>query len=469
MTASAKHSAVTQILAFDYGQRRIGVATGNSVTGTATPLTTLTTRGKEPNWDQIDQLVREWQPQQLIVGNPNNGQSIASEAKTFAAALRRRYEKPVDMVDETLTSFAAEQELIETRRAGVRTRRLKSDELDAAAARLIAEQWLAEPRRGPKEEPLPLRHLLTLEELDRAAIDRLLDRSRSYLCLPGQLPPRDDALKGITVANLFFEPSTRTRASFELAAKRLSADVLNLDVKMSSRAKGESILDTIYTLQAMLADIFVVRDASDGVTKLVADHVAPHVCVLNAGESQLAHPTQGLLDLLTIQRHKPAFEKLVVVIVGDIEHSRVARSAVTGLTTMGVGEIRLVGPADLLPQDGFANAKRFEDLDAGLEGADVVMALRIQRERFGQVSGIPDPQEYFRQYGLSEERLRVAKPDAIVMHPGPMNRGVEIAGTVADGPQSVIQEQVSNGIAVRMAVLATAAEHVAAHRTASRS
>lgn len=467
MTASPKHRAVTQILAFDYGQRRTGVATGNTVTGTATPLATLTARGKEPDWDRIDELIREWQPQRLIVGNPSNGQSIAREAKRFADALRHRYEKPVDMVDETLTSFAAEQELIETRRTGVRPRRLRGDELDAAAARLIAEQWLAQPTGSSKEESLPLRHLLTLEGLDRGVIERLLDRSRTYLSLPGQPPPRDDALKGITVANLFFEPSTRTRASFELAAKRLSADVLNLDVKMSSRAKGESILDTIYTLQAMLADIFVVRDASDGVTKLVADHVAPHVCVLNAGESQLAHPTQGLLDLLTIQLHKPGFEDLVVVIVGDIEHSRVARSAVHGLTTMGAGEVRLVGPPDLLPQAGFAGAKRIDDLDAGLEGADVVMALRIQRERFGQVSGIPDPQEYFRQYGLSEERLRAAKPDAIVMHPGPMNRGVEIAGAVADGPQSVIQEQVSNGIAVRMAVLAAAAEHVAAHRRAS--
>lgn len=467
MTAQAEHSAITQILAFDYGQRRIGVATGNTITGTATPLTTLSAHGAEPDWQTIDRLIQEWQPQQLIVGNPNNAQQIARDAKTFAETLRVRYKKPVDMVDETLTSFAAEQELIATRRSGLRSRKVKGDELDAAAARLIAEQWLAQPRATPEENSLPLRHLLTLEDMDREEIERLLHRSRAYLRKPGLVPPRQDSLKGITVANLFFEPSTRTRASFELAAKRLSADVLNLDVKMSSRAKGESILDTIYTLQAMLADIFVVRDASDGVPKLIADHVAPHVSVLNAGESHLAHPTQGLLDLLTIQLHKPDFDRLTVVIVGDIEHSRVARSAVHGLNAMGVGEVRLVGPQDLLPADGFSGAKRITDLDAGLADADVVMALRIQRERFGQVSGIPDPQEYFRRYGLSEERLRVAKPDAIIMHPGPMNRGVEIAGTVADGPQSVIQEQVSNGIAVRMAVLAAAAEYVKAHRTES--
>ncbi|MBN1238395.1 MAG: aspartate carbamoyltransferase catalytic subunit, partial [Gammaproteobacteria bacterium] len=245
----------------------------------------------------------------------------------------------------------------------------------------------------------------------------------------------------------------------------LSADVLNLDIDMSSRAKGESIMDTIYTLQAMQVDVFVVRDASTGVPARIASQVAEHVSVLNAGESEVSHPTQGLLDLMTVMLHKGSLERLSIAIVGDIRHSRVARSAYEAFTKMSVGELRFVGPEELLPDPAaFPLARHETDISAGVAQADVVMALRIQRERFAELDGIPDPQEYFRQYGLTEERLALAKPDAIVMHPGPMNRGIEIDGRVADGRQSVIQEQVTNGLAVRMAVLAAVNEHIVAFR-----
>jgi aspartate carbamoyltransferase catalytic subunit len=311
-----------------------------------------------------------------------------------------------------------------------------------------------------------LRHLLTLDGLPRAQIERLIDQAHRYLTPLGAPPVRDTALSGCTVVNLFFEPSTRTRASFELAARRLAADVLSLDVNMSSRAKGESVLDTIYTLEAMQADIFVIRDASTGVPASIAREVAPHISVLNAGESNVSHPTQGLLDLMTIMMHKGDPSRLSVAIVGDIRHSRVARSAHRALATFGVGELRLVAPPELLPDDDiFEDAVRESDLLRGIAGADVVMALRVQRERFAQLGDTPDPQEYFRRYGLTEERLRVARPDAIVMHPGPMNRGVEIDSATADGPRSVIREQVACGTAIRMAVLAEVALHVRASRT----
>jgi len=313
-----------------------------------------------------------------------------------------------------------------------------------------------------------LRHLITLADLKRSEIESIIERASRYLTPIGYPPPRDTILRGHTVANLFFEASTRTRASFELAAKRLSADVLNLDVNTSSRTKGESLLDTIYTLQAMQVDIFVIRDASTGVPMRIARHVAPHVSVLNAGESDVSHPTQGLLDTMTIQRHKGDVAKLCVAIVGDIKHSRVARSAHEALSKLGVGELRLVGPEELLPEEGFAGTRTYSRLSEGIRDADVVMALRIQKERFAELGEIPDPQEYFRRFGLTEERMQLAKPDAIVMHPGPMNRGVEIDGTLADGPRSVIQEQVTNGLAIRMAVLAIVHEHVAATRGAAR-
>jgi aspartate carbamoyltransferase catalytic subunit len=308
-----------------------------------------------------------------------------------------------------------------------------------------------------------LRHLLTLKGLEKSLLIDILDDAERYLTVPGSLPARSQSLNGRTVANLFFEPSTRTRASFDLAGKRLGADVLNLDVNTSSRKKGESILDTIYTLEAMQVDVMVVRDASAGVPAYIARNVLNHVSILNAGEAEASHPTQGLLDVMTIRRHKGRIEGLKVAIVGDIRHSRVAMSASQGLTTLGVGEVRLISPAVLAPDpDSVPNAVILDNLDEGLAGADVVMALRIQRERIGNLDGIPGIDEYFAKYGISQERLKIAAPDVIVMHPGPMNRGIEIESSVADGPNSVITQQVTNGVAVRMAVLERVSRTMAA-------
>src|SRR4051812_15358829 len=309
-----------------------------------------------------------------------------------------------------------------------------------------------------------LRHLITLDGVSRDEITALLDLAQFYVRSPGDLPARDQTLAGHTIANLFFEPSTRTRVSFELAAERLGADVVNLDMQSSSRVKGETVLDTIYTIQAMHADILIMRDAEPGLPAYVANFVAPHVSILNAGEAHLSHPTQGLLDALTIRQHKADFSKLTVLIAGDIAHSRVARSAWHVLTTLGVGELRIAAPDDLMPKSGeFAGARRFGNIDQAISGADVIMALRIQRERMSSAQ-IPDEATYHRTFGITEARLKQANPGAIVMHPGPMNRDVEIASSVADGPQSVIQQQVTNGVAVRMAVLATIARNVQARR-----
>lgn len=299
-----------------------------------------------------------------------------------------------------------------------------------------------------------LRHLLSLKGITAALLTELLDEAENYLTAPGALPARSQSLAGRTIGNLFFEPSTRTRASFDLAGRRLGADVLNLDVNTSSRKKGESILDTIYTLEAMHVDVMVVRDASDGVPAYIARNVEDHVCVLNAGESDVSHPTQGLLDLLTIRQHSGDFKNMAVAIVGDIQHSRVAMSACEALQTMGVGELRLVSPPALAPDaEKFPGARIVDNIADGLKDADVVMALRIQRERIGNLDGVPGIDEYFANYGVSHESMKHAKPNAIVMHPGPMNRGIEIEGTLADGPSSVITKQVKNGVAVRMAVL----------------
>ncbi|MGE5625073.1 MAG: aspartate carbamoyltransferase catalytic subunit [Bacillota bacterium] len=297
-----------------------------------------------------------------------------------------------------------------------------------------------------------LQHLLTLEGVDRAALTALLDAAESFRTRPGETPRRHDALSGRTVVNLFFEPSTRTRSSFELAARRLGADVLNLEIGASSAVKGESLEDTLYTLEAMNADVFVVRHKEPGVPALLAKHAASHVHVLNAGEAHLSHPTQGLLDALTIRLHKPDFASLSVAIVGDIKHSRVARSAVQALSTLGTRDIRLAGPRSLLPKKSELKGELFSDADQAVAGADVVMMLRIQKERMKKAA-VPSASAYFKRYGLDAKRLKKAKPDALVMHPGPMNRGIEIAADVADGPQSAIREQVANGVAVRMAVL----------------
>lgn len=308
-----------------------------------------------------------------------------------------------------------------------------------------------------------LRHLLTLKGLDRSMLTALLDEAQRFVGLPGHQAIRSRSLAGRTVANLFFEPSTRTRASFDLAGKRLGADVLNLDVNTSSRKKGESILDTIYTLQAMHVDIMVIRDASAGVPAYIARHVNDYLSILNAGEADVSHPTQGLLDLLTIRQRLGRFEDLTVAIVGDIAHSRVARSAAQGLHTLGVGELRLISPPSLAAAPGeMPFARTFDNLEQGLRNANVVMALRIQRERIENLDGIPDGDEYFAQYGISSKRLRVAAANVIVMHPGPMNRGIEIESTLADSPASAIAQQVSNGVAVRMAVLERVSKGIAA-------
>jgi aspartate carbamoyltransferase catalytic subunit len=298
-----------------------------------------------------------------------------------------------------------------------------------------------------------LRHLITLEGMRRDEIERLLQRSQYFARRTGDRPPAAPTLKGVTIANLFTEPSTRTRVSFELAGRRLGADVVNLEVQLSSRVKGETMLDTIFTLQALHFDVFVIRDAEPGVLELVASNVAPKVSVLSAGEAHLSHPTQGLLDALTIHQHKGELASLRIAIVGDIRHSRVARSAYQVFRILEAREIRIVAPPALMPPtQEFSGCPRFQTLEEGLAGVDVVMMLRIQKERFAE-SSVPGGDEYFARYGLTAERLARAHPKAIVMHPQPMNRGIEIASEIADGPQSVIRDQVSNGVAVRMAVL----------------
>lgn len=306
-----------------------------------------------------------------------------------------------------------------------------------------------------------LRHFLGLDGLTRTQLVSLLDLAETFVRPPGFAAARGNSLADITVANVFFEPSTRTRASFQLAAQRLGATLLNLDVAHSSRSKGEADADTLQTLAAMGVSLFVVRTGIAGQPARLAAALEPHCALINAGEAELAHPTQGLLDVFTIRAHRPDTDQLRVAIVGDIAHSRVARSAIRGLQLLGIGEICLVGPAAFLPDpDEFADCILTTRLEEGLADADFVMTLRIQRERMAQTE-IPDSEDYFAHYGLSEDRLAVAKPGALVMHPGPINRGVEIDDALADGPRSVIREQVRNGVAVRMALLQTLAEQTA--------
>jgi aspartate carbamoyltransferase catalytic subunit len=308
-----------------------------------------------------------------------------------------------------------------------------------------------------------LRHLLTLEGLSRSELETLLERSQHFVRRASEPAAHSTAtLAGVTIANIFTEPSTRTRVSFELAAKRLGADVVNLEMQLSSRVKGESMLDTVFTLEALHVDVFVVRDAEVGVPPMVATHVAPHVSVLSAGEAHVSHPTQGLLDALTVLQKKGRCDGLSIAIVGDIRHSRVARSAWHAFQTLGVRDLRIIAPQALMPEAReFSGCARSQDINQGIAGCDVVMMLRIQKERFANTE-IPAGDDYFREFGLTTGRLARAKPDAIVMHPQPMNRGVEIESTVADGPQSVIRLQVANGVAVRMAALEVLAAPLAA-------
>jgi len=302
-----------------------------------------------------------------------------------------------------------------------------------------------------------LTHLLTLDGLPRDIVTHILDTAETFVPLAEREIKKVPLLRGKSVFNLFFENSTRTRTTFEIAAKRLSADVYNLNINASSASKGESLLDTISNLSAMQADLFVVRHSASGAPHLIAQHVAPHVHVVNAGDGWHAHPTQGLLDMYTIRHYKRDFTGLTVAVVGDVMHSRVARSDIHALTTLGVPEVRVIGPMTLLPGGlEHMGVKVFHDMREGLRGADVVIMLRLQNERM-RGALLPSAQEYFKNYGLTQEKLALAKPDAIVMHPGPMNRGVEIESAVADGRQAVILNQVTFGIAVRMAVMSIVA------------
>lgn len=303
------------------------------------------------------------------------------------------------------------------------------------------------------DEQERLKHFLTIEGLSRALLTEVLDTAERFSPVGERAVKNVPLLRGKTVVNLFFEPSTRTRTTFELAAKRLSADIINLNIAASATTKGESLTDTLRTLEAMQCDMFVVRHQNSGAAAFIAKKVAPHISVINAGDGRYQHPTQAMLDMFTIRRVKQNFNDLIVAIVGDITHSRVARSEIQALSTLGVAEIRVVGPKTLIPDKIEAlGAQVFNDIETGIAGADVVIMLRLQQERMNSPL-LPSAQEYFQSYGLTEQRLKLADKNAIVMHPGPINRGIEIDSAVADGPQSVILNQVVHGIAVRMAVM----------------
>lgn len=299
-----------------------------------------------------------------------------------------------------------------------------------------------------------LNHLLTTEGLEEDLIFKIFNLADSFLNINNRDIKNVPLLRGKTVCNLFFENSTRTRTTFEIAAKRLSADVINLDIPSSSQSKGESVLDTIDNLIAMGADIFIIRHSQPGIPEKIAKHVGPNVHVINAGDGHHAHPTQGLLDVFTIKKFKDNFKLLSTAIVGDIKHSRVARSEIFALSALGVPDIRLIGPKNLMPDNiKVSNIKIFDSMEKGLKDVDVIMMLRIQKERMTG-DNIPSEEDYFTNFGLRKKHLGLSKKDAIVMHPGPMNRGVEIDSEVADSDQSVILSQVTFGIAIRMAVMA---------------
>jgi len=301
-----------------------------------------------------------------------------------------------------------------------------------------------------------LQHFLSIEGLNKGLITEILDTAESFADISEQNVKKIPLLRGKTIVNLFFENSTRTRATFELAAARLSADVLSMNIATSATSKGESLLDTIRNLEAMQVDMFVVRHSLSGAAHFIAQHAAKHVSVINAGDGQHEHPTQAMLDMFTIRRVKKQFSGLRVAIVGDILHSRVARSQIYALNILGAEEVRVIAPKTLLPaQVESLGVSVFNDLTTGLNNVDVIIMLRLQKERMSSAL-LPSEREYFKCFGLSEDRLKIANKDAIVMHPGPINRGVEISSSVADGSQSVILQQVRNGIAVRMAVMSMA-------------
>lgn len=299
-----------------------------------------------------------------------------------------------------------------------------------------------------------LQHLLTTEGLPASILLKILDTAESFVGVTQRDIKKVPLLRGKAIFNLFFEPSTRTRTTFEIAAKRLSADIVNLNIAASSQSKGETMLDTVNNLSAMNADMFIVRHSQSGAAHLIARHVRSEIHVINAGDGRHAHPTQALLDMFTIRRYKKDFHNLRVAIVGDILHSRVARSQIHALTTLGVPEVRVISPKTLLPTKvERLGVHVYHDMEQGLKDVDVVLMLRLQNERM-LGARLPSAEEYFKHYGLTQEKLALAKHDAIVMHPGPMNRGIEIDSAVADGKQSVILPQVTFGIAVRMAVMA---------------
>lgn len=298
-----------------------------------------------------------------------------------------------------------------------------------------------------------LHHLLSLDGLKEHHLVDLFDLAKSFIDPNTDQIIKVPLLRGKTIVNLFFEPSTRTRTTFELAEIKLSADVVNLDIETSAAKKGESLLDTLHNLQAMQADMFVIRHQDSGSVEYFARHVDPHVHVMNAGDGWHAHPTQALLDMFTIRELKGDIHDMTIAIMGDIKHSRVARSQIQALSILGAREIRVIGPRTLLPDFPQAlGVHAYTDAEEGISGADVVIALRLQKERM-QGGLIPSTREFFNTYGLTRERLALAKPDAIVMHPGPMNRNVEIASGVADSDRAVILQQVTYGIAIRMAVM----------------
>lgn len=298
-----------------------------------------------------------------------------------------------------------------------------------------------------------LRHLLTLEGLPRRILTQILDTAASFVPVAERDVKKVPLLRGKAIFNIFFENSTRTRTTFEIAAKRLSADIVNLNINASSLSKGETLLDTVANLSAMQADMFIVRHAAAGAAHLIARNVAPHISVINAGDGRCAHPTQGLLDMYTLRHYKGEFHNLRVAIVGDILHSRVARSQIHALTTLGCPEVRVVAPKTLLPRDVESlGVHVHHNMEDGIRDVDAVLMLRLQNERM-RGSRLPSAGEFFKHWGLTPAKLKLARPDAIVMHPGPMNRGVEIDSEVADGVQSVILSQVTFGIAVRMAVM----------------
>jgi len=301
-----------------------------------------------------------------------------------------------------------------------------------------------------------LQHFLSIEGLQKSLLTEILDTAESFADMSEQQVKKFPLLRGKTIVNLFFENSTRTRATFELAAIRLSADILSMNIATSATSKGESLLDTIRNLEAMQVDMFVVRHSLSGAAHFIAEHAAPHISVINAGDGQHEHPTQAMLDMFTIRRAKKKFSGLRVAIVGDILHSRVARSQIHALNILGAEEVRVIAPKTLLPaQVESLGVTVYHDLTAGLKNIDVIIMLRLQKERMNSAL-LPSESEYFKCFGLSDDKLKTANKNAIVMHPGPINRGVEISSNVADGPQSVILQQVTNGIAVRMAVMSMA-------------